>query len=71
MINVGNPDRAIRALAGVVLMALPFITSFAMWANPLLKWGVPTVGLVLLLTAIFSFCPLYRVIGASTTRLKR
>jgi hypothetical protein len=71
MANVGSPDRMVRGAAGVVLMALPFVTSFNMWSNPMFSWGIPLVGLVLLLTAVFSFCPAYRLLGMNTCGLKR
>ena len=66
--NVGNADKTIRIIAGVVLVALPFIGS---WSNPGAKWGAVAVGAVLFATALMRFCPLYRVIGASTCTVSR
>ncbi len=58
MKNEGTVDRTIRVLIGIVLIALVF-------AGPKTIWG--WVGIVPLLTGIIGFCPLYRVIGLSTT----
>lgn len=54
--NVGTIDRAIRAGVGVVLVL------WALAGGPLLAW----LGLVLLATAIVSWCPAYRVVGLNT-----
>ena len=64
--NVGTVDRAIRIVAGVLLIALPFATQWSMWAEPMTRYGALAVGTVLVLTALVRFCPLYRLIGAST-----
>jgi integral membrane sensor domain MASE1 len=73
MPNVGTVDRLLRALVGLVLIALPFIGgaeqlgSFAYGGS---LWWVPVaVGLVALATAAMRFCPLYRVLGIRTCRL--
>jgi hypothetical protein len=56
--NLGTIDRVVRAVAGVVLLLLAF-------TGPKTPWGY--VGLVLLVTSLVSFCPLYRMLGFSTT----
>lgn len=71
MANVGSIDRIVRAVVGLVLIALPFTTKFEIWANPVFGWGVPAVGLVLALTAVFRFCPAYRLLGLNTCPLRR
>jgi hypothetical protein len=60
--NVGTPDRIIRLIIGAVLVAL-YLYGTVMGA-----WGVVLLvaGLVLILTALFKFCPLYRLLGANT-----
>lgn len=63
--NVGAPDRIIRLVLGIALMALPLVGGAA-FASPILAWGLPIVGLVLAATAFLAFCPLYRVLGIST-----
>jgi len=54
--NVGITDRIIRALAGVLIIALGFV--FNTW------WGA--VGLIPLVTAAFGWCPAYYPFGLST-----
>ena len=44
MANVGSPDRIVRGIVGVVLIALPYFTSFGLWSNELLRWGIPLLG---------------------------
>lgn len=58
--NESTLDRVVRVGIGVVLLSLVFI-------GPHTLWGL--VGLVPLLTGIFGFCPLYRLLGVSTCRV--
>lgn len=62
MQNVGTPDRIIRLVAGVALLAVPFVLTLPVWAF----WGSLAVGAVLIATAIFSFCPIYAALGLSS-----
>jgi hypothetical protein len=55
--NESSVDRIIRVLVGVVLLSLVV-------AGPRTMWGL--IGFVPLLTGLFGFCPLYRVLGIST-----
>ncbi|AHX15331.1 membrane protein [Dyella jiangningensis] len=55
--NVGVVDRIIRIIIGGVLIALVFV-------GPRTSWG--WIGIVPLVTAIVSWCPLYRVFGLRT-----
>ncbi len=66
--NVGKADRIARLILGVVLIALSVFSSIAIFSNPVLQWLLPLIGLVLIFTALFKFCPLYRLIGANTCR---
>jgi hypothetical protein len=66
--NVGTPDRLIRIVIGLVLVALPFALGAALPAW--LAIALPIVGLVLFATAFIAFCPLYRVLGISTASRK-
>lgn len=65
--NVGAPDRVVRLVLGIALIALPFVGGAA-FASPMLAWGLPIVGLVLAATAFLAFCPIYKVLGLSTKR---
>jgi hypothetical protein len=59
--NVGTVDRAIRTVAGVVLLSLLFILEGnARW------WGL--VGLLPLVTGLLGSCPLYLPFGIDTHR---
>ncbi len=60
MCNVGKVDRVVRAVLGLGLIGL----------GAYLKWHwLPLVaGGVLLLTAVLSFCPLYKLFGLSTCK---
>jgi hypothetical protein len=58
--NLGMVDRAVRAIAGIVLLALLFVIEGG------LGWLLALIGVVLLGTAFMSFCPLYRALGLST-----
>lgn len=67
-VNVGAVDRILRLALGLVLIALPYLTQFELWANPLARFGLPIVGLVLVVTAAVKFCPLYRIVGLRTCK---
>lgn len=67
--NVGNIDRILRLVLGVVLIGLPFLTEFPIWENQIALYGAVVVGAVLVLTAAIRFCPLYRVIGCNTCKI--
>ncbi len=62
MQNVGTPDRIIRVLLGAGLIALPFLIGVPAWA----LWASLAVGVVLIATAVFSFCPIYAALGLSS-----
>lgn len=57
MKNVGKYDRIVRFILGAFLFSLVFV-------GPQTLWGL--VGVVLMATSLFSFCPIYRVLGMST-----
>lgn len=59
--NEGSIDRTLRILLGLALIALVFI-------GPQTPWG--WVGLVPLLTGLVGFCPLYRLVGINTCRIR-
>ena len=57
-INVGSTERLLRIIVGVVVIGLGLY--FQSW------WGV--VGLIPLLTGLFRFCPLYKMLGLNTCK---
>lgn len=60
--NVGTIDRVIRIVLGVVLIGLA-ATGTVGW------WGY--IGVVLLATGLFKFCPAYALIGVNTCPAKK
>lgn len=68
--NVGSADRILRAIVGLALIVGTFIPSMPLASATVLQAIAFTVGLVLLLTALVRFCPLYRLMGASTCKVQ-
>jgi Protein of unknown function (DUF2892) len=60
--NVGGIDRILRALAGIILVALAATGTIGVWG-----W----LGVVLIGTAAFSFCPAYPLLGINTCPMKK
>jgi len=61
MKNIGNLDKVLRLLVGIIGVALVFI-------GPQTPWG--WLGLVPLITGLINFCPLYKVLGLNTSSTK-
>ncbi|HSP00762.1 MAG TPA: DUF2892 domain-containing protein [Thioalkalivibrio sp.] len=57
--NMGSADRAIRAIVGIVLIALVFV-------GPQTPWG--WIGIIPLVTALIGWCPAYSLIGMKTCK---
>lgn len=57
--NVGTIDRTLRILLGLALISIAF------W-GPQTPWGY--IGLIPLVTAFVSFCPVYRLFGLCTKK---
>ncbi|BDV32764.1 YgaP family membrane protein [Methylocystis iwaonis] len=55
--NIGQADKIIRIVAGLVLLSLAFV-------GPKTAWGF--IGLVPLATAFINFCPAYKLLGMNT-----
>lgn len=60
--NVGNIDRTVRIVAGLVLIALAATGTVGIWGY---------VGVVPLLTGIFKFCPAYTLLGVNTCPMNK
>jgi len=67
-LNVGNLDRVVRAIIGVVLLYLAFFSGMALFAGGVMKWGAVVIGVIMVATAAFSMCPIYSILGLSTRR---
>ena len=61
--NVGNIDRGFRGLIGVSLVLIFFVNPPT---TPLLYWGCIILGLVMLATSVFRWCPPYSLFGINT-----
>ena len=59
--NEGNVDRALRVIAGIVLISLVFV-------GPQTVWG--WIGLVPLVTGLVGTCPVYALLGINTCGTK-
>ena len=60
--NAGTIDRALRIIAGLVLIALAATGTVGVWG-----W----IGIVPLLTGIVGVCPAYSIFGISTCPTKK
>ena len=65
--NVGGIDRVIRAVVAVGIFAWVGLNNEMGYAEMMI---LSAVGLVLLLTAIFGFCPAYLPFGIKTCKTK-
>ncbi|BBP01837.1 YgaP family membrane protein [Sulfuriferula nivalis] len=60
--NTGGIDRVLRIIVGLALIALAATNTVGAWG-----W----IGVVPLLTGIFSFCPVYTLLGLNTCKTKK
>lgn len=61
--NVNTLDRTIR-----IILSFVFFSTFFLFEGNLRFIAV--IGFVPLITGVISFCPLYRVLGVSTCKIK-
>jgi hypothetical protein len=59
--NEGTIDRALRVIAGLVLIGLAATGTIGVWG-----W----IGVVPLATGAFGFCPIYTILGMNTCSMK-
>ncbi|QMV85640.1 DUF2892 domain-containing protein [Corynebacterium hindlerae] len=64
--NEGTADRALRAV--IALVAAVCATVFTQGVTQIVLWGVAAI---MAITAVAGFCPLYRIIGIDTCKVKR
>jgi Protein of unknown function (DUF2892) len=57
-LNVGNIDRALRILVGLVLVVLAGFGLIGIWGY---------IGVVLIATGMIAICPVYTLLGVRTT----
>ena len=61
-INEGTIDRALRVIAGLVLIGLAATGTVGVWG-----W----IGVLPLVTGIVGFCPAYAIFGMNTCAMKK
>lgn len=60
--NVGGVDRIIRIMLGLTLVFVGYAGLF----STAMTVTFYAVGAIVLITGLFSFCPLYRIFGVNT-----
>jgi hypothetical protein len=70
MTNIGSLDRILRVVVGLALTGGPvfaagFFASLGSW-----RYAVIAAGVVMIATAVFRFCPAYRLFGIRTCPLE-
>ena len=65
--NVGTWDRFVRLIIGIALIVAPLINFMGMGSSSTLAYVLMAVGAILIVTAAIGFCPLYRILGMSTS----
>lgn len=66
-INVGSPERIIRLVLGTLFLILGIFAGF----GPFWGWVLGIVGVVLLATGLFRFCPAWWLLGFNTCRMRK
>ncbi|MFV8380516.1 YgaP family membrane protein [Corynebacterium hindlerae] len=64
--NEGTVDRALRAV--IVLVAAVCAAVFTHGVAQIVLWAMAAI---MAITAVVGFCPLYRIIGIDTCKVKR
>jgi hypothetical protein len=67
--NVGKFDRIFRLILGVVLIAAPFVSGMALFSSTIATVIALIAGVVMLLTALMSSCPIYSIFGIKTCKV--
>ncbi|MEZ5094819.1 MAG: DUF2892 domain-containing protein [Nocardioides sp.] len=64
--NVGSADKVIRIVLGIAAAVIAFVVGAGSVGGIILL----VVAAVMLVTAFTGFCPLYRLIGVNTCKVK-
>ena len=67
-VNVGTIDRIARALLGLVLLYLAFLSGLPLFEGGLMKILAAVAGIVMLIVAATRVCPVYSIFGLKTCR---
>jgi hypothetical protein len=60
--NVGNADRLLRLMIALIIITLYFMGNLIGMAGNLLFF----IAIIILLTSMFSFCPIYALLGMNS-----
>jgi hypothetical protein len=64
--NVGNGDRFLRIMIGIIALILVIGNV----VEGTLMWIALAVGVIMVLTSSLQFCPLYGLLGINTCKVK-
>ena len=64
--NLGNIDRFIRLILGLVFLIIAFATHLT---SGLLSYGIIAAGMAFSATSIAGFCPIYAIFGLNTSKM--
>ena len=65
--NMGTTDKAIRIIVAIGIALLYYFNII----EGTLAYVLMAIAIIFLLTSFINFCPLYKVFGISTCKLKR
>ena len=65
--NMGNMDKAVRVLIAALIAVLYYYNII----DGLLAYALMALAIILLVTSLVNFCPLYKVFGINTCKTKR
>lgn len=65
--NLGNLDKGVRVLIAVTVAILYYFNII----EGTLAYILMAAGIILLVTSLINFCPLYRIIGINSCRIKK
>ena len=64
--NMGNADKGLRIVAAIAIALLYYFNVI----SGTLAYILMAVAIILLITSLVNFCPLYRVLGINTCKIK-
>ena len=64
--NMGNADKGLRIVAAIAIALLYYFNVI----SGTLAYILMAVAIILLITSLVNFCPLYRVLGINTCKVK-
>jgi len=64
--NIGSVDKFVRIIIAAIIMALYYFG----YISDTLAMVLLIIGIILLLTSLINFCPIYKIIGVNTYKKK-